>query len=199
MPPNTMSITEDKKSKRQFIQETAAMLFREKGFAATSMRDLAKAVDLQASSLYNHFPSKQEILWEICRENATRFLDGMKAIQEQYQHPAKKVEALIRLHIQIATSDATSVTSFNDEWRHLTEPHLSNFRQMRKDYQDRFRAIIEEGIASGEFRPIHPMVALLTLLSSVRWIYDWYQTNKKLTTNDLETQLSELVLKGLFK
>ncbi|HMQ82225.1 MAG TPA: TetR/AcrR family transcriptional regulator [Saprospiraceae bacterium] len=194
-----MSITEDKKSKRQFIQETAAMLFREKGFAATSMRDLAKAVDLQASSLYNHFPSKQEILWEICRENATRFLDGMKAIQEQYQHPAKKVEALIRLHIQIATSDATSVTSFNDEWRHLTEPHLSNFRQMRKDYQDRFRAIIEEGIASGEFRPIHPMVALLTLLSSVRWIYDWYQTNKKLTTNDLETQLSELVLKGLFK
>lgn len=194
-----MSLTEDKKSKRQFIQETAALLFREKGFAATSMRDLAKAVDLQASSLYNHFPSKQEILWEICRENADRFLEGMKAIEQQYLSPTKKVEALIRLHIQIATSDATSVTSFNDEWRQLTEPHLSSFRQMRKDYQDRFRIIIEEGIASGEFRPIHPMVALLTLLSSVRWIYDWYQTNKKLTTNDLETQLSELVLKGLYR
>ena len=69
------------KPKKQIIQEAAVRLFRDKGYSATSMRDLADAVNLKASSLYNHISSKEEILKDICFENAHRFLDGMEEVE----------------------------------------------------------------------------------------------------------------------
>ena len=69
-----------KASKREIILTAAAKLFRDRGYQATSMRDLAEAVELKASSLYNHIGSKEEILKEICMANADKFSDGMQKI-----------------------------------------------------------------------------------------------------------------------
>ena len=117
-------------NKKKQILEAAAELFRTKGYAATSMRDLAKSVHLQASSLYNHINSKEAILEEICFSNAYRFKDGMDAIENLSISPVEKVEQLIYLHIDIATDDATAITSFNDEWRHLSSEKLTSFKQL---------------------------------------------------------------------
>jgi TetR/AcrR family transcriptional regulator, cholesterol catabolism regulator len=98
--------------KKQRILEAAARLFRDKGYSATSMRDLAGAVNLKASSLYNHIDSKEEILQEICLANASRFHQGMEQIRELPEDdPLGRLEALLKLHIRIATQDVTSVTS----------------------------------------------------------------------------------------
>ena len=137
-------------SKKQMIMEAAARLFRDRGYTATSMRDLAKAVHLQASSLYNHIKSKQEILKEICFHNARHFLVGIEQIVKEETGPAEQLEALIMLHLRVATSDATSITSFNDEWRHLEQPELEQFIKLRKRYEAHFRGIIEQGIATEE-------------------------------------------------
>ena len=116
------------KSKKEQIYEAAARLFRDKGYQATSMRDLAKEVGLRASSLYNHFPSKSDVLREICTNNAQRFLSGMLEVESLDVSATEKLTRLIRLHIQLSLEDVTSVTAFNDEWRHLEEPHLSELR-----------------------------------------------------------------------
>lgn len=186
-----------RKTKKQIIFEAAAFLFREKGYSATSMRDLADKVNLKASSLYNHISSKEEILREICFANAQRFEEGMQEVEQMQGTASEKVRALLRLHIQIATEDVTSVTAFNDEWRHLNEPHLSEFKAMRRSYESRFQAIIDAGIKTGAFKPLDSFTALYTIFSSVRWLYDWYKPERKVTPEQLYEQISTLLMSGL--
>ncbi len=187
------------KSKKQTILEAAAELFRDRGYVATSMRDLAEAVNLKASSLYNHISGKEEILKTICFQNARRFLAGMKDIESQAISNTDKVRALIHLHIQIATEDFTSITAFNDEWRHLSEKELEKFIELRRDYEQRFKAIIKQGILAGEFTDLEPTIALYTVISAVRWIYDWYKPGKPINLNQLEEQVVAILLKGIAK
>ena len=185
------------KTKRQVIFEAAAKLFRDKGYSATSMRDLAETVHLKASSLYNHIGSKEEILRDICFENAHRFHEGMWEVEQMEGSAAEKVQTLIRLHIRIATEDITSVTAFNDEWRHLSEPHLSEFKAMRRDYEYRFQAIIEEGIRNGVFKKLDAFTVLYTIFSSVRWLHDWYKPERAITPEALQEQIVALLMRGL--
>lgn len=189
--------TPEPKSKRDEIREAAARLFRDKGYAATSMRDLAGAVDIKASSIYNHFDSKEDILRQICLDNAQRFLAGLQEVEDSAVSATHKLRALIRLHIQIATEDLTSITAFNDEWRHLKEPYLGEFKAIRRDYERRFQAIIEDGMRKGELRPIDPHIATYTLFSSMRWLYDWYKSGKRISADDLQRDISALLMNGL--
>ena len=177
--------------------EAAARLFRDRGYSATSMRDLAKAVHLQASSLYNHIKSKQEILKEICFHNARHFLAGIEQIVQEETSPSEQLEALILLHLRVATSDATSITSFNDEWRHLEQPELDQFIKLRKRYETHFREIIEKGMAEGTFRQVDPNIVMYTILSSLRWVYDWYRPDRSDSVEQIGQEIVSLVLKGL--
>lgn len=194
-----MTTVKKSKSKKQIILEAAARLFRDKGYPATSMRDLAQAVDLKASSLYNHIASKEEILQKICFDNARHFLSAMKEIEKRPVSATERVKELLQLHIRLATEDPTSVTSFNDEWRHLSEPQLSEFKALRKDYEKRFKAIVKEGMETGEFKAVHPTIVLYSLLSSIRWLYDWYLPSGKVTPQELVDELLTLLLQGLIK
>lgn len=190
-----MAATEN--TKKQLILEAAARLFRDKGYSATSMRDLARAVDLKASSLYNHISSKEDLLRDICFHNARQFHHRLQEIERMPEGAVAQLRALIHLHIQTATEDLTSITAFNDEWRHLTEPHLSEFIAMRKDYEHRFRAIIKAGIEAGDLKEVDPNVALYTILSAVRWVYDWYKPGKSVQIDQLERELAGILLNGL--
>jgi|GEM_PF-41845 len=185
------------KTKRQMILEAAARRFRDQGYAATSMRDLAQAVQLKASSLYNHIGSKEEILRDICFENAERFHAGMQKAEQMKATAAEKVQTLIRMHIHLATEEVTSVTAFNDEWRHLSEPHLSRFKALRRDYEARFQAIIEVGIQQEEFKNLNALTVLYTIFSSVRWLYDWYKPERKVTAEELYEQIATVLMRGL--
>lgn len=185
------------KTKKQHILEAAALLFRDRGYSATSMRDLAEAVDLRASSLYNHIDSKQELLKDICFANAHRFLSGIQQIEQKHDATEARVRALLHLHIQLATEDFTSIISFNDEWRHLEEPYLSDFRKLRKQYEDRFKLILETGMQEGSFKTGDLTIVLYTLLSSIRWVYDWYKPGRSLQANDIAEMVAAIVLDGL--
>ena len=183
-------------TKKQMIMEAAAKLFRDRGYSATSMRDLAKAVHLQASSLYNHIKSKQEILKEICFHNARHFLAGVEQIIQEESGPEAQLKALILLHLKVATSDATSITSFNDEWRHLDQPELDQFIKLRKRYETHFRSIIEQGIEEKIFRPVDPSIVMYTILSSLRWVYDWYRPDRADSIEKIGDEIVALVLRG---
>jgi len=185
------------KTKKERIYQAAARAFRDKGFAATSMRELAREVGLTASSLYNHISSKEEILQDICFRNARRYLEEMDAVEKTAGSSMEKVRALLRLHIRLATEDVTSITAFNDEWRHLSEPYLSDFKGLRREYEERFKAILQVGMETGELKTMSVSIALYTLLSSMRWLYDWYRPGHAITTEDLERDLVELLLEGL--
>jgi AcrR family transcriptional regulator len=184
-------------STKERIFEEAAILFRDKGYLAATMRELAAKVDLQVSSLYSHIGGKEEILHKICFDNARRFLTDLKQVEALPLSPTEKVQQLIAGHIHIATNDVTSITIFNDEWRHLSEPYLSEFLHLRKDYERRFIKIIQEGIVSGEFMEIDATVALFTLLTSLRWLHRWYPARKGISVKSLERDIIKIMFQGL--
>ena len=186
------------KTKKQIVIEAAAKLFSDKGYSAASMQDLAERVGLkQKSSLYNHIDSKEEALQEICFENAKKFTDGITTIKSTVTEPVEQIRALIDLHIQIATNDITSVTVFNDEWRHLTEPELSEFLALRKDYEERFKEIINKGIQSGVFKKLNPAIALHTILSALKWIHYWYKPERDSDIETVRENIMLLLISGL--
>jgi len=190
---------EPEKNKKQQILESAARLFRDKGYAATSMRDLAREVRLQASSLYNHIGSKEELLREICFGTAEKFLHAMEEAEKLPATAGEKIEHLLRCHVRMALQDPTSVTSFNDEWRHLSEPFLGEFQAMRQDYERRFLHLLKQGIETGQLANIEPRIALFTLFSAIRWLYDWFRPGKTLSAEMVESSVLHLLMKGLFE
>lgn len=184
-------------TKKELIYTEAAKLFRDKGYKSASVRDLAKAVNLQASSLYSHIGSKEEILRDICFKNAYRFVEGMDRVEEEGGTAIEKIRALIALHVKIATQDTTSVTVFNGEWKHLSEPHLRNFLRLRKNYEKRFRAIIVAGIKNGELKQINPNTAFFTILTSIQWLHFWYEPDKGMDVEELQQDIDILLIGGL--
>ncbi len=188
------------KTKKQLVIEAAAKLFSDKGYSAASMRELAGRVGLErASSLYNHIKSKEEALQEICFENAQKFTNGITTIESEIINPVEQVRALIDLHIQVATNDITSVTVFNDEWRHLSEPQLSEFLALRKNYEERFKEIIKKGIETGIFKNINATVALHTILSALKWIHYWYKPGRDADLEIVRKDIMLLIMSGLSK
>src|ERR1700755_1396760 len=122
-------------SKKDTIIEKASKLFREKGFGAASMRDLAENVGVEAASLYNHIQSKAEILQPICFKVANEFMTTVEKVDVTPQPTLRKMEAIIRLHIRMMLEQYEYVYIADHEWRHLPEPYLSNFLNQRRSYR----------------------------------------------------------------
>ncbi len=186
-----------KKTKREIILKTAASLFRSKGYSATSMRDLAKAVGMEAASLYNHIKSKQEILAALLLDAANSFMDGMERIENEDIKPLEKIERLISLHIRIAVKNTDAISLLTQEWRHLEGEAYTEFNSKRKDYEKRFKNILIRGIESEEIKNVNPDVALFSILSTMRWFYAWYSKKDGFSIGELEQQFSDVLIVGL--
>src|SRR5688572_15347099 len=186
-----------KASKKELILQKAAAMFREKGFAATSMRDLAETVGIEAASLYNHIRSKNEILEAICFDVANRFNTNMDMIEVNQQKSIAKVETLLRFHIQQMIENYEEVYVSDREWKHLEEPYLSNFQNQRRNYRKKFAAIIEEGIAKNEIRSIDAPTAVLIVLHAVSGIESWHRSKAKINAQELEDNMVLIMVEGL--
>jgi len=186
-------------TKKDFIMKKAAELFHTKGYTATTMRELAQVVGLEASSLYSHIKSKEELLIHLCFTNAKKFSDGIEEAEKQDSSVCAKIEFLLNQQIKIALEDGTSVTVFDDEWKHLSEPYLSSFLQIRKDYQRRFLKIITHGIEKKELIDISPSIIMNTLISSIRWVHLKPELLKQTGMQDLSKDISQIILTGIKK
>lgn len=190
---------DENSSRKDIIVSKAASLFREKGYKATSMRELADAVGVEAASLYNHIHSKTEILHVICFNVANRFMSHMESIEQEQVSAIVKVEKLLRFHILEMLHQYEEVYVSDREWKHLTDPYLSNFQNQRRTYRKRFAAIIEKGIAAGEIKPIDAPTAVLIMLHAVSGIESWHRSTAKISGKELEENMVTIMVDGLRK
>jgi len=184
-------------TKKDVITQKGATLFRKKGFASSSMRELAESIGVEASSLYNHIGSKSEILQIICFKVANDFNMHLNEVEKTPGSAVVKLENLIRFHIHMMLDTYDEVYVANHEWKQLEEPFLSNFLNQRKIYEGRLVEIINEGISSGEFKEINPHVAVLIILSAVRGLELWQRHKKNVSTEELENDMVNHLLNGL--
>ena len=184
-------------TKKETIIEAAATLFHVKGFNATSMRDLAEQVGVEAASLYNHIRSKSELLQEICFKVANEFTANIEAVDNSGQQAISKVEALLRFHIHQMIYHYESVYVSDREWKHLTDPYLSNYQNQRRIYRKRFAAIIEEGIQKKEIKNMDAPTAVLIILHAVSGIESWHRSRQKISAGLLEENMVMILVGGL--
>ncbi len=186
-------------TRKDVIIAKAARLFREKGYSATSMRDLAEHVGVEAASLYNHIKSKAEILQEICFKTANLFMNHITEVELSDQKSIAKVEAILRFHIRQIISHYEEVYVMDREWKHLTDPYLSNMQSQRRSYRQRIAAIIEEGIRKGEIKNIDAPTAVLIMLHAVSGIESWHRSIKRISAEQLEDNMVMILVEGLKK
>lgn len=188
-----------KPNKRQIILEEAAKLFKLKGFGGTSMRDLAGEVGMEAASMYNHIKSKDEILEHLCFHVSNTYIAQLAEVERMPGTNGEKLKALLRRHINLMLEDGAAVSVANNDWKYLTDSKLQQFKDARKQYEKGFAALIESGIAAGEFQPVNASVALFTILSAVRWVELWYRPGRGVTAQELEEDIMTILLNGLAK
>ncbi|MEI9922106.1 MAG: TetR/AcrR family transcriptional regulator [Bacteroidota bacterium] len=188
-------------SRKEQIFRTAAELFREKGYVASSMRDLAQKLGIEAASLYSHIRSKEEILYNICFDMAAEFRKSLEEVEKHKGITAsEKLRRGIIGHVQVMAKDLTASAVFMNEHRHLSQPYLRDFLLLRINYINRFKSIIEEGVKSGEFKSnIDVKLAVMTLFSSFNWMPQWYQPGGVIDSVELGRQLTDMLVLGLKK
>jgi AcrR family transcriptional regulator len=175
----------------------AAQLFKEKGYSAVTMRDIAQAMDIKAASLYNHIKSKQEILVLIVIEIAEEFTSTMLQIVNSEETTIQKIEKVIQLHIDITLRNSDALACLNNDWMHLADAELDYFIKMREEYEANFRTIIKNGIANGEIKNLNVEVIIFSTLSTLRTLYLWYGKKKTINPSVLKSNMIEVLLNGI--
>lgn len=186
-------------SRKEQITETASKLFSERGYMATSMRDIAEKMGIEAASLYNHISGKEEILHSICFDMAHLFIRAIDEVNDIYFDAEKKLRMAIQNHIEILTANLTRSTVFLHEWKYLTGENRSAFIALRDKYEKEFTVILQNGEDENLFKEVDKKFAVLNILSSLNWITEWYKPTGEMTPEQIATKLSDFVLMGLSK
>ena len=181
------------------ILKNAAALFRQKGFRAASVRELAESLGIEAPSLYNHIGSKAELLQEICFDTAKDFTANMHAVVSSGGDSAEKTAALIRFHIQKMYNDFDKVCVADNEWKQLHKKDAADFLAQRRAYENALTGIIEEGIRKKIFRRMNSRIAMLTILSAVRGLELRQKHKNEFSLQELEENMVQHLLNGITK
>jgi AcrR family transcriptional regulator len=186
-------------ARRREIDEVASELFHANGYAGTSVRDIAKALDIQGASLYAHVASKEDVLWSIVDSTATAFERRAEEALEDVEtgDPVDRLAAIVEAHVETVTSDPERASVFVTEWRHLSPDRREQIRDRRDAYEQRFRGLIEDGIALGAFRQTDPAVAADFILSALNGIPAWYREDGRLSADRIADHFVDLALRSL--
>lgn len=183
-------------SRKQEICITAARLFKSKGYTAVTMRDLAAEVGVKAASLYNHISSKEEILNEVILAIAGDFTKGIREICDSNLKTSEKLESVIAQHVNLTADNPYGMASLNNDWMHLGEGK-ETYLNLRNEYEQHFRDMINEGKSEGVLKEIDEEVILFSILGTLRNLYLWIPKKAELEREKLIKSLSKTLLQGI--
>ncbi len=191
--------TEKDVTKKDVILKAAGTLFREKGYKAASMRDLAERVGIEAASLYNHIRSKAELLHDICFNSSNFYLEHITRIENTDISQLEKVETILRFQIKQMIEHFDERYVADREWKHLPEPHLANYQTLRHNYRKKLNEIITKGVQNGEIKDINVPSTIWLLLHAISGIESWHRSKTKIEPELLEENMITILIGGLKK
>jgi len=192
---------------RQEILQTAARLFQQRGYHATSMNDVAAALKLSKGGLYHHFESKDEILFHIMNHamdlTEERVINPLKVIPD----PEQRLRALIRLHVEVVMSPRDREITVMLHENHPLPPTLRRrINARKKDYIHFVENLIAEVQREVQRDPkrnfggkVSPRAAAFALLGMINWVYQWYKPEGELQASTLAPQWTDLIFGGIFR
>ena len=185
-------------SKEQEIIAVAARLFKEKGYRATTLEDIAAAVGMLKGSLYYYIRSKEELLYLVVRD----------PIRQAYNKLEEIVTSEAPVHVKIAQAIANHMTLFHQhyphiavylhDYHHLMQQLQKNIIETPKHYQRLWATLLQQGVDTGELRPdLDVKVTGYAILGMCNWVYRWYNPRGTLSAESIAAVFTKLVLEGL--
>ena len=184
-------------TKRDVIVREAAKLFKEKGYKAASMRELAGTVGVEAASLYNHIKSKDELLRMICFEVSSQYYDNFDQVERGTGGVLEKIERVLRFHVTQMMNNYEYVYVTDQDWRKLQEPQLTEYRELRRNYRKRFTALVQQAIDAGEVKPIDANSVVMIFMNAMGAIDQWHRIIHKVDSKTFEEIITGLLIDGV--
>jgi TetR/AcrR family transcriptional regulator, cholesterol catabolism regulator len=182
---------------RDAILEAAVKLFGKRGYAGTTMRDIAREVGVLPGSLYAHISSKETLLDEIVESGIESFL-AIEPTIPTHGTGREKLRAAIKAHIAVATAHPGRTLVVLHQWGFLTEPNLTRALSKGRRYHQMFVRLIDEGIADGSFVPhLDTKIAVFTILGALNWIPHWYSSRGRYSPEEIGARVADMLLQGL--
>ena len=178
------------------IQSAALQLFARHGYAAVSMRQIAREVGLQAGALYNYTPDKQSLLFDLMRTHLDALL-AARAGQPVPEDPVDQLESFARFHIRFHTARPDEVFIAYMELRNLTPENFEAVTVLRGQYEDELEQILRLGVTTGQFAVPDTKIATLAVIAMLNGVNTWYRPGGRLSLEAVETIYWDMVRKAM--
>ena len=191
-------MTDTAKPRREQILDSASRLFSERGYHATSMRDLAGELGMQGGSLYAHIASKEELLIEIVNQASRQFDEALFTLRGEPLRADEKLREAMFRHIRVVADNMDSATVFFHEWKHLSPEAYGRVTSWRDTIDGFYRELVTQGVQEGTFRAdLDVKMTAYLILSAVNWAYTWYRPGGSMSPREVADQFAEMLLSGL--
>jgi AcrR family transcriptional regulator len=182
---------------REKILEAAAQIFSQKGYHATSMNDIAKAVNLQKASLYHHVNSKQEILLSLLDEALDLVIQEISEVIAIPISADKKLRLAMCTYLKTLAEqrDLSAILLF--EHRSLSSDLHSRHLPRRDRFEHLWRNLLQSGIDEGAFNIHNVRLTTWALLGVMNWVVTWYRSEGELSISEISEQYTDFILSGI--
>ena len=182
----------------QLLLAEAATLFRKKGYAGTTTRELAAKVGLQNASLYHHMAKKEDLLYNICVNSLHRMGHEVQEAISAYSDPRAQLRAMMIRHMEVVLSEGDAHATMLIELRSLSAARRRKVVQLRNEYEARLRQVIINGQATGAIRAdVEAKYLTLAMFSLVNWAVFWFRDDGDLAASQLGELFGQLFLEGV--
>ena len=191
-------LTSAPRDRGEEVYSAALRLFREKGYHATSMQDIAAAVGLYKGSLYHYIDGKEELLARVFERGMGSLLAEVERIAADARlGPSLQLRLIVEAHVSAVADNLDALTVYLHEWRSLDGELLVTVRAQRERYARLVSEILARGVAAGELVVPDVRIATLGLLGMCNWLCQWYTPNGRLSAREIGARFADLVLDGL--
>lgn len=185
-------------SKEQEIIAVAARLFKEKGYRATTLEDIAAAVGMLKGSLYYYIRSKEELLYIVVREPVRQVYHNLEEIVRSEAPITTKIAQAVANHMTLFHQHYPHMAVYLHDYHHLMQKLHKDGIENPQHYQRLWTTLLQQGMAAGALRPdLDVKVTSYAILGMCNWVYRWYNPEGKLTAEAIAEIFSKLILEGL--
>ncbi len=191
------SVASNDPSTGELVYSCAVDLMYERGFHGTSMRDVARSVGVQMSTLYHYFPSKQDLLMSIMTTAMEAMTDRVTEAIAEIDDPREQLKTAVHAHITFHADQLKEAVVADTELRSLEGDDLKSIIALRDRYEGIFRAIIDSGQRAGEFRPSDSKLTTRAILGAITDVGNWYRPRGRLALDAISTEYLDIFMSGI--
>ena len=197
--PNTRAAENRRplKGRMDEVYAKAAMLFREKGYLNTTVNEIAKELGIQKGSLYYYITDKETLLFDILNRTMDHMLKQVGDLPSEKLSPEKKLECAIHAHIVNASQYLNEFSVLLHDTKYLRLEQREIILSKRRQYEDFFLHIIEEGISKKTFKRHDAKILIYIILGSCNWLYQWFSPKGPKSPEQIARIFSKVLLNGL--